>query len=341
MKRVAINVYRLRVLLVLLIGATIAAGLSALMGTPKPAQAAFPGGKGKIAFASDRITADNPTGDYEIFAMNPDGTGIEQLTFNTAVDDEPAWSPEGNRIAFRSNRDGNTEIYVMLYGGFFPGLVFRLTKNTPWSDELPAFSRDGNRIAFVSNRDGDNEIYVMETADTDDDQNGDNQINLTNNSAYDSFPTWSPDGSTIAFTTNQEGNNYEIYTMKEDGSNPLNITNRPTSTDLAPNWSPNGTKIAFTSSPNATGNDDIYVMDADRATDDVRRLTKKAAVDTRPAWSPDGSKIAFMSERGGGFADIFVMKPRPESSKNRPKNLTKTENDVANFKPDWQPIPPP
>jgi Tol biopolymer transport system component len=344
MRRVAINIYRLRVLLVLVLAAAIAAGLLALMGTPKPAEAAFPGAKGKIAFASDRITTDNPEGDFEIFAMNPDGTGIEQLTtFNTASDGGPAWSPEGNRIAFTSSRDDNAEIYVMIYGGLFHGRVFRLTTNTR-TDESPTFSRDGNRIAFVSNRittdnpEGDNEIYMMDTADTNSDGNGDNQINLTNNSVDDRVPAWSPDGSRIAFATNRDGN-YEIYMMKVDGSDLVNLTNRPANADYAPNWSPDGSKIAFQSEQ--AGNRDIYVMDPDRTTDDVTRLTKKAVDDAWAAWSPDGKRIAFASERGGGFADIFVMKPRPESSKNRPKNLTKTEDDVANFKADWQPIPPP
>jgi Tol biopolymer transport system component len=110
-------------------------------------------------------------------------------------------------------------------------------------------------------------------------------------------------------------------------------------TDYATNWSPDGSKIAFHSEQ--AGNRDIYVMDPDRTTDDVTRLTKKAVDDAWAAWSPDGKRIAFASERGSGFADIFVMKPRPESSKNRPKNLTKPEDDVANFKADWQPIPPP
>ena len=82
-----------------------------------PTAAAFPGGNGKIAFASDRVTAGNPEGDYEVFAMNPDGTGVRQLTANTAVDGSPAWSPDGTQLAFRSERDGNAEIYTMSAGG--------------------------------------------------------------------------------------------------------------------------------------------------------------------------------------------------------------------------------
>lgn len=89
----------------------VAASLLALATLAKPAEAAFPGVNGKIVFQSSRITADNPQGDYEIFSINQDGTGVKQLTFNNRDDREPAFSRLGARIAFVSNRDGNYEIY--------------------------------------------------------------------------------------------------------------------------------------------------------------------------------------------------------------------------------------
>src|SRR5688500_2402207 len=81
------------------------AGLPAANGTA-PAGAAFPGANRKIAFSSDRA------GDNEIFAMNPDGTEVEQLTFNNGSDYDPAWSADGGRIAFTGYEDGDAEIYV-------------------------------------------------------------------------------------------------------------------------------------------------------------------------------------------------------------------------------------
>jgi Tol biopolymer transport system component len=87
-----------------------------LAGT-KPAEAAFPGKNGKIVFSSLRTTGDgvdNPTGDYEIFTMNPGGTGVTQLTRNTAYDYQPAFSADGTKMAFFSDRDEQQgEIYVM------------------------------------------------------------------------------------------------------------------------------------------------------------------------------------------------------------------------------------
>jgi len=85
------------------------------------------------------------------------------------------------------------------------------------------------KVAFVSDRDGNLEIYVM-------DADGSNQINLSNNSAIDSFPSWSPDGSKIAFQSNRDGN-WEIYVMDADGSNQINLTNNRAK-DYSPSWSP-------------------------------------------------------------------------------------------------------
>jgi hypothetical protein len=173
----------------------------------------------RIAFTSNR------DGNWEIYVMNADGSGVTRLTNNPAEDDLPSWSPDGRRIAFASNRDGNREIYVMNADG--SGQI-NLTNN-PAYDGVPSWSPDGRRIAFVSNRDGNREIYVMNA-------DGSGQINLTNNPAYDDLPSWSLDGRRIAFVSNRDGNR-EIYVMNADGSGVTRLTNNP-AWDEWPAWSP-------------------------------------------------------------------------------------------------------
>ena len=90
--------------------------------------------------------------------MNASGSNQTRLTYSTADDRQPSWSPDGNKIVFWSTRDGNNEIYVIDANGINQT---RLTNNL-FDDTQAAWSPDGSRIAFTSNRDGNYEIYVMD-----------------------------------------------------------------------------------------------------------------------------------------------------------------------------------
>ena len=119
---------------------------------------------------------------YEIYVMDADGGNQQRLTNNRNNELSPVWSPDGNRIAFVSDRKGNLDnfdIYIMDADG---GNQQNLTNNRAWNWQ-PSWSPDGNRIAFDSNRDGNSEIYVM-------DADGSNPQNLTNNRHGDSNPAW-------------------------------------------------------------------------------------------------------------------------------------------------------
>ena len=226
----------------------------------------------------------------------------------------PAWSPDGRRLAFTSERDGIREIYVMDPDG---SNQVNLTVS-PAADFLPDWSPDGRKIAFVSNRDGPHEVYVM-------DADGGNQKRLTGGPAVDTSPAWSPDGARIAFVSNRSLNE-DIFVMNADGSGQTNVTNSPLFSDLFPDWSPDGSKIAFSS--DRDGSADIYVMNADGT--DIVRLTSSDAFDAFPDWSPDSDKIAFTSDRDGS-ADIYVM------STNGTGHVRLTSGDTFDAFPDWSP----
>jgi Tol biopolymer transport system component len=275
------------------------------------ASAAFPGANGKLAFTSD------PTGsDLEVYVMNADGSGQTDLTNNDASDLTPTWSPNGQKIAFATDRDLNDEIYVMNADGTSP---IDLTNNAATSDSGPAWSNDGQKLAFTRDDGTFNlEIWSMNA-------DGSAQVNLTQNAGLDTGAAWSPAGPKIVFTSTRDGNS-EVYVMNADGTGQTNLTHNA-ATDSGPDWSPDGTKIAFAS--RRDGNAELYVMNADAT--NPTRITTNSASDFSPAWSPDGQKIAFRSNRDGNGYEIYVMNA-DGSGQTRLTNNTWLDTD-----PDWQP----
>jgi len=123
-----------------------------------------------------------------------------------------------------------------------------------------------------------------------------NVLQLTNGPASAFHPTWSPDGSKIAFASGG------IQVMNADGSGLVRLTDGSYGENW-PAWSRDGTRIAFEGS--AGGNEDVYVMNADGS--NVVRLTSDPAHDGEPTWSPDGMKIAFVSDRSGAGTALYAM----------------------------------
>jgi Tol biopolymer transport system component len=243
-----------------------------------------------------------------VFAV-PLGAAFYSAYFSFPVDGSPSWSPDGNRIVFYSERDGNSEIYVMQADGSNPT---RLTR-TAASEGYPNFSPDGKKIVFDTDRDGNFEIYAMNA-------DGSNATRLTNDPARDVSASWSLDGRKIAFMSDRTGE-FEVWVMDADGSNPTRVTDF--GSNWFPRWSPDGSRLAY-----HVGRD-VHVLDVRESK--FARLTIDPNNGMYPSWSPDGRQIAFMSWRAGP-TEIFVM--NADGSDQRRLTQTTTGDSID---PRWSP----
>lgn len=195
-----------------------------------------PDGK-HVVFASSR------GGNEDIWIVAADGTGPRNLTNHRAGDSHPSWSPDGRTVVFCSTRgDGdNDDIYTINVDG---SGVRRLTNNGLVWDTFPSFSPDGSKIVFRrllrSRADegtlANSEVMVMDSDGTD-------VVNLTRHVWFDGWPSWSPDGGRMAFSSNRS-DPYQIYVMNADGSGVVQVVDSPY-TDVRPQWLPDGRGLVF------------------------------------------------------------------------------------------------
>jgi len=274
--------------------------------------------KGTFVFASDR---DGPR-NWEIYAIQTDGSGLTNLTRTEGSDTEPAWSPDGTKIAFVTDRHGitNREIYVMDADG---SNQTRLTDDEA-IDHSPVWSPDGAKIAFSSQCTGSDQIFIMNA-------DGSNPVRISDGTASDRFPAWSPDGTEIAFvsdrySTDRKGND-DVFLMNADGSNVVRLTD-VMEYDLNPAWSHDGRFLLFCSSRD--GAEEIFLMKSDG--DLQTRLTVTGDFyEWEPVWSPDDLGVAFSGGRGRNY-DIYIM----DRTGRHLVNLTNDEHQ--NRHPSWRPF---
>jgi Tol biopolymer transport system component len=208
-------------------------------------------------------------------------------------------------------------------------LIVLATTCTLEPDPLLPPRPPGHPVAYVTQGEaGIEDIFVL-SADADSDEN------VTRFAAYDAWPSWSPDGTQMAFESNRNEtrtNQVEIYVLTLGSPAVQRLTNDSTFTSAQPAWSPLGNRIAFATNRDTVGFNgdlDIYLMSPNGA--DTVRLTPDTTNETQPAWSPDGALIAFVTDKNGPNGEIYVM----DSTGGNVVNLT--NNAASDLAPAWSP----
>jgi Tol biopolymer transport system component len=176
---------------------------------------------GRIAFV--RLF---PT-ETEIYSLESNGHDLRRLTHTRGEDDDPAWSGDGQHIAFSSDRAGNFEIYVMNADG---GDLRRVTTSRGADEYGPAWSPDGTRIAFWRRKDDGDSIVVINS-------DGTNEHTISGRRRDTEFPAWSPDGESIAYVRDDESLDMaHIWVMRSDGSEKHKLIDGPFSEPMELDW---------------------------------------------------------------------------------------------------------
>jgi Tol biopolymer transport system component len=275
---------------------------------PAPAQAAYPGQNGRIAFSSDRGAT---AFDFAIWTMAPDGSDLRQLTTPAPpfFDRVPAWSPDGTHVAFTRGVGSASQVWVVgADGSSATPLTSAEGHNT-----MPSWSPDGTQIAFASSRDHGNwNIWVMNS-------DGTGQHAVTSVLGDEEFPAWSPAGDRIAHDA-QYGGDYGVWTIRPDGADLRFVTSGTGALD----WSPDATRIAF---DGAT----VDVVDVASG----NRTTVLGGGNFYPAWSPDGTRIVYdHSVSTPGHQDHDIWTANPDGSDQTPL----LQGPAYEDQPDWQPV---
>lgn len=280
------------------------------------ANAAYPGKNGQIAFSS------NWDGNYNIYTIRTDGSGLTRLTDDLRGDVEPRWSPDGAHIAFMRSEPGTPwgySLYVMNADGSGQRLLVRASN---YDFAAPSWSPDGTQIAYSSGAQG---VKIIPAS------GGPLQRSFgLDNIALD--PAWSPDGNTIVWV-NSTGITRELFAQLADGRT-LPLTRTQSLFETSPAWSPDGRRIVYDDErwipSDSTG---LRTMNPDGTDVAIVPGTRN---DRDPQWSPDGTRLV-VSSWDSSIQKFDLVTLAPDGSGRAA--LTHTPADEVD--PDWQTLPGP
>jgi Tol biopolymer transport system component len=267
--------------------AGVSGGEGAVDWQPIPGRRERP--SGTIVFQSNR--AGGPT---ELYTMAEDGTNVRRLTFNGVTDRAPRFSPDGRRVVFASDRDGDFDIYVLHLA---TGAVTQLTNNLA-RDDLPVFTADGDTVVYQRG-----ELFCpCSLRAVNADGSGDRALDTGPGNA--AFPDMSRHGSKLAFASDRTGV-WAIYTIRLDGRRLRQVTDPPAgSGDIRPRWSPRGRELVFVGGEPA-GNNDVFLIREDGT--NLRQLTSGPRFEEHANFSPDGERVIFAVFSADGGARLYTI----------------------------------
>lgn len=240
----------------------------------------------RIVFYSDR------DGNFEIYTLGRDGSGLRRLTEHPASDQLPSWSPTGSEIVFNSDRTGGGDLYVI---GLDGSGRRRLTSIPDVSENFPSWSPDGSTVLFHTYDARSRQAVIHRVA-----ADGRSEpVALTDPAVgFSDYASWSRQEDLILFESNRFGP-FETFTMSPDGSAQTRVA---AGLRASPRWSRDGRRIFFHS--NEAGDWNIYSMAADGG--DVRQHTTDPGRDALTHPSPVRDEIVFESDRSG-YRELYRL----------------------------------